>query len=125
MYSNSPIDEGLKAFEEELDKREDKTIPTEFYLKLLRLVLESNIFEFEREFFIQLLGTAMGTRVAPTYANIFMAKLEKIMVGNCPQNLKQFLYCWKRFIDDISSSGQEAMKIYLNSMNISTVSIQR
>jgi hypothetical protein len=64
MYSNIPIEEGLQAFEEELDKRDDKTIPTEFILKLLKLVLESNIFVLKREFFIQLLGTAMGTGVA-------------------------------------------------------------
>ena len=68
MFSNIPIEEGLEAFKEQLDKMEDKTIPTEFILKLLKLVLEKNIFEFEREFYIQLLGTAMGTRVAPTYS---------------------------------------------------------
>ena len=44
MYSNIPIDEGIEAFREELDKRDDQTIPTEFYIKLLKLVLESNIF---------------------------------------------------------------------------------
>ena len=101
MYSNIPIDEGIEAFKEELDKRRNKSVPTEFYVKLLKLVLESNIFEFNREYYIQLLGTAMGTRVAPTYANIFMAKLEKIMLENCPQELAKFVLCWKRFIDDI------------------------
>ena len=77
------------------------TILTDFYIKLLRLVLECNIFEFDREFYIQLLGTAMGTRVAPTYANLSMAKLEKFMLDSCEHSLKQFLLCWKRFIDDI------------------------
>ena len=80
MYSNIPIEEGLEAFYEELENRENKSIPSDFYIKLLKLVLESNIFEFNREHFIQLLGTAMGTRVAPTYANLFMAKLEKFML---------------------------------------------
>ena len=88
MYSNIPTDEGLAAFKEELDKREDQSIPSEFYIKLLRLVLEANIFEFNREYFIQLLGTAMGTRVAPTYANLFMSKLEKFMLDNFSQDLK-------------------------------------
>ena len=101
MYTNIPIEEGIAAFEEELENIEDKSIPTDFYIKLLRLVLECNIFEFDREFYIQLLGTAMGTRVAPTYANLFMAKLEKIMLDTCDQNLKKFLICWKRFIDEI------------------------
>ena len=43
----------------------------------------------------------MGTRVAPTYANIFMAKLEKFMLESCPKELAQLVLCWKRFIDDI------------------------
>ena len=43
----------------------------------------------------------MGTRVAPTYANLFMGKPEKLLLENCPENLKGFLHTWKRFIDDI------------------------
>ena len=101
MYTNIPIEEGIAAFKIELEKREDKTIPTEFIIKLLKLVLENNIFEFNKEFWIQLLGTAMGTRVAPTYANIFMNKLEKEMLASLPAHLKQLIFAWKRFIDDI------------------------
>ena len=123
MYSNIPIEEGIKAFEEELEKRENKMVPTEYYVKLLKLVLESNIFEFNREYYIQLLGTAMGTRVAPTYANIFMAKLEKFMLENCSPELAELVLCWKRFIDDIffifSGSYEELEKFlqYLNSVH--------
>ena len=47
------------------------------------------------------LSVSMGTRVAPTYANIFMGKLEKILLSKCPGNLKNFLHTWRRFIDDI------------------------
>ena len=43
----------------------------------------------------------MGTRVSPSYANLFMGVLEKRMIQNCPPHLKQFIYLWKRFIDDI------------------------
>ena len=63
--------------------------------------MESNIFKFDNDFWIQLIGTSMGTRVAPTYANLFMGKLEKLLLENCPENLKGFLHTWKRFIDDI------------------------
>jgi hypothetical protein len=100
-YSNIPTEEGLEAFKQELDKRVDQTIPTDFLIKLLRLVLESNVFEFNREFYIQLLGTAMGTRAATTYANIFMNRLEKRMLENCPTHLRSLIFDWKRFIDDI------------------------
>ena len=70
-------------------------------MRLLKLVMGCNIFKFDDEFWIQLIGTSMGTRVAPTYANIFMGKLEKILLTKCPQNLKQFVHTWRRFIDDI------------------------
>ena len=63
--------------------------------------MESNIFTFDNEFWIQLIGTSMGTRVAPTYANLFMGRLEKLLLENCPEHLKSFLHTWKRFIDDI------------------------
>ena len=56
----------------------------EFYTELLELALSNNIFEFNEELWIQLLGTAMGTRVAPTYANIFMDDLETKILDNCP-----------------------------------------
>ena len=63
--------------------------------------MASNIFKFDEELWIQLIGTSMGTRVAPTYANIFMGKLENILLSKCPGNLKNFLHTWRRFIDDI------------------------
>ena len=46
MYTNIPIEEGIEAFREALDKRNDKTIPTEFVIKLLELVMKKNIFVF-------------------------------------------------------------------------------
>ena len=36
-----------------------------------------NKFQFNRENYLQIGGTAMGTRVAPFYANIFMPNLEE------------------------------------------------
>jgi hypothetical protein len=43
----------------------------------------------------------MGTRVAPTYANIFMNKLEKAILSSLPEHLKHLIFSWRRFIDDI------------------------
>ena len=89
-------------------------------MTLLRLVLESNVFEFNKEFWIQLLGTAMGTRAAPTYANIFMNRLETEMLENCPNHLRELIFDWKRFIDDIlllflgSYEELEELYSYLN-----------
>ncbi|CAJ0934573.1 unnamed protein product [Ranitomeya imitator] len=62
-----------------------------FCRDLLSLILTKNFFLFEDQFFFQIKGTAMGSNVAPPYANIFMDYFEKLFVY--PH--------WKRFIDDI------------------------
>ena len=35
--------------------------------------------EFEGEYFQQIFGLIMGTNVAPIFANLYLAKLEKIL----------------------------------------------
>ena len=101
FYTNILVREGIEAFREALERTQNLSIPTEYLIRLLKIVMESNIFKFDNEFWIQLIGTCMGTRVAPTYANLFMGKLEKLLFENCPEHLKKFLHTWKRFIDDI------------------------
>ena len=64
----------------------------------MRVVLGGNIFSFNGRLYTQRIGTAMGTRVAPTYACIFMAWLETEMLAKWT-GTKPILF--KRFIDDI------------------------
>ena len=45
----------------------------------------------------QVSGTAMGTKLAPSYANLFMTKFEENYVYTYQLQPK----LWKRFIDDI------------------------
>jgi hypothetical protein len=42
---------------------------------LMRIILEHNIFEFADKMYKQVCGTAMGTKFAPSFANIFMASI--------------------------------------------------
>ena len=44
---------------------------------LTEIVLKNNNFVFDGKHFIQKLGTVIGTQMAPSYANIFMEKLER------------------------------------------------
>ena len=46
MYTNIPLEEGLEAFKITLDERSDKSIPSDYIIKLLRLIMEKNIFTF-------------------------------------------------------------------------------
>ena len=44
---------------------------------LMRMILTMNNFVFNEEHFIQQHGTAMGTRMAPALANLFMGEFER------------------------------------------------
>ena len=64
---------------------------------LLKHILKKNYFEFNNEYYLQISGTAMGTRCAPNYAIIFMAELEEQFLTTVILKTR----IWKRFIDDI------------------------
>ena len=62
-----------------LNKRSDQTIPTPFLITLMTQVLSYNVFMFGTLMFVQLIGIAMGTRAAPTIANIFMTVIDGLI----------------------------------------------
>ena len=102
LYNNIPNEEGLRAFEEALEKRQDKTVPTSLLVELKRIVLTRNILEFDRKLYLQKIGTAMGAPSAPSYANLYMAVVD-IWLESCAldeQTLENFIIFLKRFIDD-------------------------
>ena len=71
----------------------------------MELILKKNIFEFNKDLFKQLVGAAMGTPPAPSYANIYLA--ERIdrqireMSKNYGKNDQEALKMLKGFLDDI------------------------
>ena len=97
LYSNIPHKEGIECMQEALNTRSDQSVSTSFLITLLTLVLTLNIFEFDLKLYLQIIGTAMGTKVAPTYANIFMAKYDILI----QQIGAKFIHFFKRFIDDV------------------------
>ena len=74
-----------------------------------------NNFEFDNHF-IPLHGTAMGTRMAPAYANLFTVDLEEKLLAQFP--LKPYL--WWRYIDDIFiiwTHGEGKLEDFINRIN--------
>jgi hypothetical protein len=67
-------------------------------IEILSLILNKNSFTFNNEHFLIIHGTAMGSSMAPTYANIFMAILERKLLNEAPQGLIPIK--WIRFIND-------------------------
>ena len=66
---------------------------------MLGLILNENSFQFNGENYLQTHGTAVGTEVAVSFANIFMAKIETTLIQQSESKPKE----WRRYIDDMFS----------------------
>ena len=64
---------------------------------ITELVLRRNVLKFNKGYFIQTSGTAIGTKLAPSYANMFLSVLERDLLDQ--YQIKQSI--WLRYIDDI------------------------
>lgn len=127
MYTNISHDSGLKAVARALKAHppteEHPRIPDSYLLELLRVSLERNDFLFNGKFYLQVKGTAMGKKFAPSYANIFMADWEQRMLEGAtlkPQN-------WDRFLDDIFmvwDHGKEALDTFFTYLNQDDPNVQ-
>ena len=58
------------------------TLHRMFICNLAHQVLTKNYFTFNKQLYIQKQGTAMGTRMAPNYAIIFMHYLESNILSS-------------------------------------------
>ena len=93
LYMNIPHADGLQAIMNIIPHSNISTTTC----KLAKFVLTRNYFMFGDKLYLQTSGTAMGTRMAPQYANLFMADLEQRFLHSQP--LKPLLYI--RYIDDV------------------------
>lgn len=95
MYTNIDLDEGIQLIQ--------KSYITPHYPEnaeligsVLNWVLRNNFFKFNGTSYQQIKGTAMGTNIAPCFANLFMAAYEEEWM-----KLPNFPSKYFRFLDDI------------------------
>ena len=72
LYPSVPRKEGLDVCREALIARADQSMPTEEVLKLIELVLDNNNFQFEDRHYLQIDGTAIGSKLGKIYACTYM-----------------------------------------------------
>ena len=101
LYTNISQEEGItsvcnayKTFYEN-----SPPIPTCFIREMLQLILKENSFQFNGKHYLQTHGTAMGTKMAVAFANMFMNTIETEIIRLSPNKP----LVWKRYIDDIFS----------------------
>ena len=66
---------------------------------MLKLKLQENCFHFDGRDYLQTHGTAMGTKLAVAFANIFMSAVETEIINKSKTKPLR----WKRYIDDVFS----------------------
>ena len=79
-------------------------------------VLKNNPFEFNGKFKQQVSGTDIGTKFAPTYACIFMDKIQSDFLKT--QEAKPLV--WYRYIDDVFfiwTHGEQKLNSFLEELN--------
>ena len=78
LYINIPHNEGIQSIKEfQAIYRHTNALPHNSYIvELLEVVLTNNYFDFNSKHYHQTSGTAMGTKLALSYAKLFMTKFE-------------------------------------------------
>ena len=116
LYTNIPNHEGIQAVADHIRRDPDKRTIGPFIIRLLKLVLHSMNFEFNGDHYLQIGGTAMGTALAPNYANLFMDRFETKALAGWHKKPK----VWLRFIDDIFmiwEHGLESLNEFIEYLN--------
>ena len=119
LYPNIDQKEGIDACKSLLDKRNNRAFPTNQLTKLIQLILESNTVMFNGRYFHQIKGTAMGTPMALSYANIFMSVFDSNMLLKYQNKYNCKPTSWLRFIDIFFNwpGDEKSLKHFLNFCN--------
>ena len=116
LYTNIPNQEGIDAVKSFLEYSEKQhLIPV--IKAFLWLILTLNNFTFNDKNFLQTSGVSMGTKCAPTYANLFMGYFENTYILPFIEN-KSSNYL--RYIDDIFflwHGTEDELKTFLTQIN--------
>ncbi|CAJ0960945.1 unnamed protein product [Ranitomeya imitator] len=120
LYTSIEHDKGIEAVTLTLREANMDSNSLDLCIDLLNLVLREKFFMFEDDFFLQICGTAMGSNVAPAYANLCMDHFERTYVYP-NSTFQQNALTWYRYIDDIFciwKGNQTSLQDFFNTINI-------
>ena len=117
LYTVIPNDEGLRALQHFFDLRPVLEPSTPTLLRLAELVLTLNCFSFGDRYFKQINGVAMGTKMGPSYANLFVGYIENLIFQQYTGPKPEF---FGRYIDDCigaTSCSREDLDSFISYVN--------
>ena len=107
LYTKIPIYEAINTIRE---------LTNSETTKLVGVCLRSTYFTFQKEFYEQIEGVAMGSPLSPIVANLYMERFERQAIESFPLKPKR----WKRYIDDtdvVWPHGTDNLEKFLEHLN--------
>ena len=108
LYSNIAHELGLKAIKYWIEKHPEEIgrFSKDFILEATNLILNNNYFDFKDQHYLQILGTAMGSKFSPCYANLVLGYLEIQLKEHIREEFNdetanQIMSKYTRYLDDI------------------------
>ena len=123
LYANIPHVDGVDACSKFLNDHRVTDISTDVLCSLISFILTHSNSVFDDHSYLQTSGTAMGTKMAPCFANLFMASIEQTLIDN--SSLTPLFYV--RFIYDIFfiwTHGSEELEQFKTRANSTHPSIK-
>lgn len=118
LYTNMNINRTINVVKKAFQLNPVTHRPDKYLLELLELCLKNNDFEFNEQYFLQIMGTAMGKRFAPSLANLYLIDLDNAAMNDF--KIKPLLFF--RYLDDIffiwpgTVESLKEYEIFLNSL---------
>jgi hypothetical protein len=116
LYTNMKHDIMLSSIGKIFKTYPDPNRPENYLLKLLKLMIENNDFEFNSETYHQICGCPQGKIIGPSAANIYLIDFDKAAMSDFKIKPSVFF----RFLDDIFllwNGSLEELKQYENFLN--------
>ena len=123
LYTNVPIEEGLKRVQRAFNAHPDPNRPDQHLLRLLGSSLTHNDFSFEQNTWLQVKGVAMGKAFGGNFASLYLGEWETNALQSAPLRPR----FWKRFLDDILlvwDHGIDAFADFVRHLNDQDPNIQ-
>ena len=117
LYPSIPTNEALVLIEKLLKTYGLNNEQLQLIIRLLALILKKNVFTFNLDWFVQLIGTAMGTPAAVSFATLFLAAI----VEPWYKEFERFILLFTRFVDDffliVNTTNATIIKCMLDKLN--------
>ena len=124
FFTNVPLEEVLDFLQRKLEPEDTRLpLPTDTFLELIRLCVDSNSFSFNDNFYSQTYGVAMGSPLSPVLANLYMEYFESELLPSITPGPS----LWHRYVDDVFAlwpHDPESFPVFLEALNSLSPSIR-